>query len=122
MEVRTRPIFVVEDEQSILELLCDTLQLEGYRVVGFAYPPSPQTLESQEEPELILVDLMLPGINGIELARRLRADGFPSTPMVAMSASNGMLKAASEAHIFEDTLPKPFDLSTLLDTVERYAA
>ncbi|MGH2443519.1 MAG: DNA-binding response regulator, partial [Chloroflexota bacterium] len=65
---------------------------------------------------------MMPGTNGIEVARRLRADGFPKTPMVAMSASSNMLAAASQSLLFADTMAKPFDLEILMETVERFAA
>jgi CheY-like chemotaxis protein len=69
---------------------------------------------------MFLVDLMLPGCNGIELARRLRDMGFEQTPIVATSASRGMLAGAEASGLFDETLPKPFDLSTLLDCVDRF--
>lgn len=119
---RSPLIVVVDDERDILDLLCDALEDEGYQVLGFTWPPPIDTLQRDVEPTLFLLDIMLPDIDGIRLARQLKAERFPETPMVAMSASAAMLEAAAEAEVFEDTLPKPFDLSELLDTVERYAA
>jgi CheY-like chemotaxis protein len=63
---------------------------------------------------------MLPGMNGIQLAQKLREDGFPRTPMIAISASRSMLQAARESHLFDEALRKPFELSNLLDAIEQY--
>jgi CheY-like chemotaxis protein len=63
---------------------------------------------------------MLPGENGIQLARRLRSHGFATTPMIAMSASMSMAHCALESGLFEETIYKPFDLATLLEAVDRY--
>ena len=65
---------------------------------------------------------MLPGMSGIDLAQRLRDDGFPETPMIAMSASPAMLKQASASHLFQGTLPKPFELQALLQYAAEYAS
>jgi CheY-like chemotaxis protein len=81
-----------------------------------------QSLVLGVEPYLFLVDLMLPGIDGIELASRLRAGHFRDTPIIAMSASAAMLAAARRSTLFQETLAKPFDLSTMLGYVERYVA
>jgi CheY-like chemotaxis protein len=80
------------------------------------------TIDAAVSPALFLVDVMLPGMSGIELAEQLRAGGFARTPMIAMSASPGMLRAAAESRLFQEILPKPFDLTTLLDCVGRFAA
>ena len=56
-------------------------------------------------------------MDGIALAQRLRADGHPDTPMIAMSTSDRMLCRACHSGLFQDILPKPFDVDMLLDMI-----
>ncbi len=69
----SKTILVVEDEAPLAEVLCDYLEREGYRVLHEA--DGAQALERAERqlPDLILLDLMLPGLDGLEVCRRLRA-------------------------------------------------
>ncbi len=114
-------IVVVEDEPDMLLLVCTLLEDEGYEVQGFPDPVAltDQIVEEEERPRLFLMDIMLPGINGIALAAMLRDRGFGETPKIAMSASPVMLQAAQESQLFQETIAKPFDLGTLLEGVER---
>ncbi len=113
-------IAVVEDEIAVLEMLRDLLEADGFSVVALDHPDRIQTIESDAPPDLFLIDLMLPGRSGIELAEQLRSTGFTNTPMIAMSASRAMTRFASESGLFQETIYKPFDLSTLLECVERH--
>lgn len=115
-------IAVVDDELPVLEMLRDLLEGGGFDVVAFDHPDSVTELDSRVRPALFIIDLMLPGSTGIELAERLRIAGFADTPMIAMSASKAMTQMASRSGLFQDTLYKPFDLSVLLDCVERHVA
>ena len=98
----------------------DVLELEGFSPICVAHPAELRNLDPTVEPELFLIDLMLPGISGIELAQQLRAGRFATTPMIAMSASNLMLDTARNMSVFQDTLAKPFDLQVVIDAVERH--
>ena len=113
------PIVVVDDEPGILNLLRDLLELEGFGVMCFDRPEQLHSLAAN--PSLFLIDIMLPGTSGIELAQQLRAEGFVDTPMVAMSASAFMVNAAKSTRLFQATLGKPFDVARLLELVEHYA-
>lgn len=115
-------IVVVEDEQDVLRLLCDVLESDGFEVIGLGRPDQVQWMEPHPNPDMFLLDLMLPGMSGIDLARRLRECGYSQQPIIAMSASPRMLTAASRSGLFQETISKPFDLSILLDAVERYAS
>lgn len=84
-------------------------------------PAAGSDLQSRDgELRLFLLDMMLVGTTGIEVARILRANGFADTPMIAMSASGQMLRAATDSRLFAATLPKPFELTHLLETVSRF--
>ncbi len=115
-------IVVVEDEKDVLHLLCEVLESDGFQVVGLGRPDQVRCLESELHPDLFLLDLMLPGMTGIDLARRLRSCGYGVEPMIAMSASTRMLADASESGLFQEIISKPFDLTTLLDAIERHTA
>ena len=113
-------IGIVDDELDLLDLIGVILEEEGYAVVCMESPAQAQRLERTEvRPQLLVLDIMLPGISGIELARILRADGFPDTPMIAISASSSMLQRAKDSGLFQDALSKPFDLDTFLGAVEQ---
>jgi two-component system response regulator MtrA len=113
-------VVVIDDEPAILALVRDVLESEGLCVLAVDTPDRALGIARIVRPDVFLVDLMLPGINGIELARRMREQGLTSTPMVAMSASRGMLSMAERSELFDEILAKPFELDTLLGCVERF--
>lgn len=116
-------VVVIDDERDVLALICDVLEDEGYRAICLPdVERTPQLVQCEHTPALFLLDIMLPRTTGIEVARGLRATGFGQTPMIAMSASTAMLQAAVDSDLFQATIAKPFDLDTLLGTVEQYAA
>lgn len=114
-------IVVIEDEPCIYELLDDVLSARGFTLTWVEHPNNVQSLDRGIEPDLILMDLMLPGLDGVKLAGQLREAGFSHTPIVALSASRIMLHFARESALFQDCLAKPFDLGALLDCVSYYA-
>lgn len=112
-------IVVVDDEPELRELVSSLLEDEGYRVVAFAHPvPVTRLQDSDERPELFLIDIMLPEMTGIELARRLVVEGFGDTPKIAMSASRQCVSDARDSALFHAALEKPFEIDDLLDAVE----
>ena len=113
-------VIVVEDEAELLEMLRHVLEEEGFAVTGFERPDLPGIIESQS-PELFLIDLMLPGLDGIQLAALLRSKGFSESPMIGISASSIELRRASKSSLFQEVLPKPFDLSELVGCMKRHA-
>jgi CheY-like chemotaxis protein len=115
-------IVVVEDDREIRNLLSELLELEGFSVTALSHPDSVLTYLETVQPALFLIDIMLPRTSGLELAARLRAGGFPSTPMIAMSASGVMHHAAEASGLFQEVITKPFDVQGFLKTVMSYAA
>lgn len=115
-------IVVIEDEPELRQMILDLLEANGFSALGIDRPEFITTIEAGENPDLFIVDLMLPGLSGIELAAQLRSHGYERTPMIAISASRSMLETAEESRLFQEMLRKPFDILSLLDCVERYAA
>jgi two-component system response regulator CpxR len=111
-------VALVEDDADISDLMREVLEIDGFEVVMFSEPDPPKIAALEPPPALFLIDIMLPGMNGVELAEHLRRGAYPDTPMIAMSASRLMLERASASGLFQDTMAKPFNLSTLLSRVE----
>lgn len=111
-------IIVVEDEPEVLDLLRDILEMGGFTVTGVPRPDLVWDAIHADQPDLFLLDVMLPGMSGVELAQQLR-DTIPDCPpIIALSASRLMLGVAANSGFFAATVGKPFDIETLLTTVE----
>ncbi len=114
-------VVVIDDERDVLELVREVLEDEGLQVEAINRPDRMGDL-SRRRPDMVLMDLMLPGTNGIELAHKLRRSGLTEVPIVAMSASEVMLRMAGASGLFEELLPKPFDIADLLLAVDRHTS
>lgn len=80
-------IFIVDDNPANLKLACDVLEFEGYRVGRAVDAEQAQELLEHEVPDLILMDIALPGMDGLTLTRKLKADArFRHVPIVALTA------------------------------------
>ena len=103
----------------IVDFLHAALEEAGYRVLS-AVDGCALKVAGTDRPDLILLDLLMPGMDGVEVSRRLRADPITaSIPIVIMSAHERLLSAAPSATA-DDRLPKPFELDDLFDTVARW--
>jgi DNA-binding response OmpR family regulator len=113
-------ILVLDDERDVAELLRDILELEGHRVITATHPGAVEAEINGSSPDLFILDIMLPGESGIQVAQRLRAQRYASTPMIGMSASPSMARAAGRTGLFQEMLTKPFDIAAIVSTVSRY--
>lgn len=112
-------LLVVDDELSILEALQDVLSLEGYEVRTAYNGVEGLKRLSEARPDLVLLDLMMPVMDGREMMRRMREDPqLEDIPVVIMSAGR---ISDDERNAACATLPKPFDLDHLLETVSKHA-
>ena len=83
-------IYVVEDDNSIRELLEYSLNNSGFEAVGFDTPTSFHAAMREKKPELILLDIMLPEEDGMHILRGLRADSKTvDIPVIMLSAKTG---------------------------------
>jgi CheY-like chemotaxis protein len=81
-------ILVVEDNEKNRKLVRDVLTVQGYRVIETETGEAGVLLAREQRPALVLMDIQLPGIDGIEALRQLRADPDAATiPVVAVTAS-----------------------------------
>lgn len=112
----TKKILVVEDERDILHLVKLYLEKEGYRVVTAATGPDGLKAARSEHPDLLVLDLMLPDMDGLEVCKRLRADPQTATlPIIMLTA-----KAEESDTIIglelgaDDYVTKPFSPKALV--------
>ena len=85
--MRRETILVIEDEPDIREVIEYNLRREGYQVIAARDGESAVTLAKRESPDLLLLDLMLPGLDGLEVCRRLKSDPLTrSVPIVMVTA------------------------------------
>jgi len=119
-----KKILVIEDDPSALKLIKYTLQQEGYQVLTVPNGLEGLKKARQEEPDLIIIDIMLPGIDGFEVCHRLRVE--PQTaklPILMISAKSREIdKATGLAVGADDYITKPADPSEIISRVETLLA
>jgi len=90
MEGQTSPkptILYVDDDRLLLKLCCDVLELHGYRTIIASDGAMAIETAREARPDLILLDVMMPGMDGLEVCRRLRADpALRDIPIVLMTS------------------------------------
>lgn len=110
-------ILVVEDDQGVRESLAVVLQVQSYEVKGIERGELAEQSLADFDPDLVILDLNLPGIDGLETCRRLRAAGF-SGPVLMLTARHEVSdRVAGLDAGADDYLPKPFALDELLARV-----
>jgi len=113
-------VLVVDDDPDILEAVCDILEGEGYRVARARNGREALERLDEEKPILILLDLMMPVMDGLAFARALRGrERDRSIPIVVISADGDPQKAAALGA--RGFLAKPFDIDALLAEVASLA-
>lgn len=112
-------VLVVDDEDSIIELVRLGLRYEGFQVEACSNGEQALTLAQRINPDVVILDIMLPGIDGLEVCRRLRNNPLTSdTPVLMLTAKDevgdrirGLQTGA------DDYLTKPFDFYELLERI-----
>lgn len=111
-----RTVLVVEDDPATLQMLSGLLALDDLTVVSTSSPDHVPQLAATVAPDVLLVDLMLPGVSGIEVAAELREQGF-AIPIIGISGSPLMREVAEETGLFQALLEKPLDFDVLAERI-----
>jgi two-component system, cell cycle response regulator DivK len=112
-------VLIVEDNERNLKLVRDVLQVKGYKTLEAVTGEDGVKLALEHKPDLVLMDIQLPGINGIEALRQIRADASTANiPVIAVTASvmQQDRKQITEAG-FDAYVGKPINLKEFLDAV-----
>jgi two-component system, OmpR family, response regulator AdeR len=114
----TRRILIVEDQADVAQLIEVVLKGEGYTVAIARDGAQGLMLARDWKPDLILMDIMLPGVDGGTLIARLRQEAETAElPIIAMSASRTLRDRTAELQA-DALLSKPFDVDALLVQVQ----
>jgi two-component system cell cycle response regulator DivK len=115
-------ILIVEDNEKNMKLVRDILQHKGHATLEAVTGGEGVRLAVEQRPDLVLMDIQLPDIDGIEALRRIRADAaLDAVPVIAVSASvmpDDQHKIVTSG--FDAFVTKPINLKAFLDTVQRF--
>jgi len=115
-------VLVVDDEERIRSSIRGILSDEGYRVLDTGDAPRAMEIIAQENPALVLLDVWMPGLDGIELLRQIKHDS-PRTPVIMISGHANIQNAVAATRLgAADFLEKPFSVSGLLAALDRVLA
>jgi two-component system cell cycle response regulator DivK len=117
-----KTILIVEDNHLNMKLFNDILQAHGYNTLQSMKGCDVMSLAHEHKPDLILMDIKLPGISGLEVTKMLKADDdLKLIPVIAVTAfaMKGDEEKIREVGC-EEYIAKPISIPTLLDTVARF--
>jgi two-component system, OmpR family, response regulator len=107
-------LLVVDDEQNIVELLEASLRFHGFEVRTCLDGTTALSVAKEYRPDLMVTDVMMPGLNGFELVRSLRADGY-QFPVLFLTAKDAVEDRVTGLTIGgDDYIVKPFSLSEVV--------
>jgi len=112
-------ILIVEDNEKNMKLVRDVLQVKGYATIEAGNAEDGIVLARDQKPDLVLMDIQLPGMNGIEALKVLRAEpGTAAIPVIAVTASvmqqdRNLITEAG----FDGYIGKPINLKEFLESV-----
>jgi DNA-binding response OmpR family regulator len=118
-----RPILVVEDDSLLNELVCAYVQIAGFKPVAALDGLSALRAAVESKPAMVILDLMLPDIDGFEVCRRLKSSpetaAVPVVMLTAMTGDESRRKGLACGAI--DYLTKPFDPDALIAAIRNVA-
>jgi two-component system OmpR family response regulator len=110
-------LLVVDDEETILELLSGSLRFAGFEVMTAASGAEALRAAAASRPDLVLLDVMMPGGDGFEVLRRMRSSG-PDLPVIFLTARDGVAERVHGLALGgDDYVTKPFSLDEVLERI-----
>ncbi len=122
-DVASPTVLVVDDDAVIINLLQVNFELEGYTVLTAHDGDEAIERARRAQPDVVVLDVMMPGMDGIEVARRLRADSDTAhLPILLLSAKAQGSDMTAGLDTADDYVTKPFEPLELLDRVAALVA
>lgn len=119
-----KKILIVEDEESLLKLESFLLISKGFEVKGVANGRAALEAVAEDKPDLVLLDIMLPEIDGFEVCRQLKSD--PATrhiPVIMLTAKKSREDMVRGEKVGADWyITKPFKSAMVIETIQRFLA
>jgi two-component system, chemotaxis family, chemotaxis protein CheY len=113
-------VLVVDDDQAIREFVCWVLTDEGYEVASAANGKLALQVLERMQPDVILLDMRMPVMDGWEFARAYRDGRGATAPLIVLTAAQDAGRRAFDVSA-DGYLGKPFDVEDLIETVHRFA-
>jgi len=115
-------VLVIEDDEKDEAMITECLKKEGWEFIVAKNGTDALRLAQENTPGLIILDLMLPGVNGFKLAQIFKADmALKETPIIVLSVLNTTDKSALIKRLgVEEQLAKPVDIQILAQTAGKY--
>ena len=109
---------MIDDDPVIVKLLQVNFEIEGYRVISAENGPAGLLRARDRQPDIIILDVMMPGMNGLDVARALKeSEDTRAIPIILLSAKAQANDVARGLEVADDYITKPFDPLELLDRV-----
>ncbi len=121
-EIAGRQVIYIEDDQEMIDLVVMILTRRGYQVQGVQGGKNGLEAISQNPPDVVLLDLMMPGMDGWEVYQQLKADEKTrQIPVIIITAKAQAIDRVLGLHIakVDDYISKPFHPQDLVDSIER---
>jgi twitching motility two-component system response regulator PilG len=120
--VSRKKILIVEDEESLLRLESILLTSKGYEVKGVPNGLAALEAIAEEKPDLVLLDIMLPEIDGFEVCRRIKLSGETRhIPVIMLTAKKCQDDFALGQEVGADWyITKPFKSAMVIETIQRF--
>lgn len=118
----TKKILIVDDEKDIVETLSFMLKSKGFETIT-AYDGEEGLKKAKDEaPDIIILDVMMPKINGYKICRLLKYDAkYKNIPIIMVTArSQDTDKLIGEETGADEYITKPFEFSEVIETIEKY--
>ena len=118
---RSAPVLIVEDDHDLRNAMAELLQGEGYQFILAENGLEALDVLGKLRPSLVLTDLLMPVMNGVELIRRLRSDAtWRDLPIVVMTAANDRILGVEVESLNVPIIRKPADLPSLMQVLADY--
>jgi CheY-like chemotaxis protein len=117
---RTATVLVVDDDPDIRLLIEDLLAFEGYRILTAENGADALHVVEGIRPDVILLDINMPVMDGRAFVRAYRATAPPHAPIVCMTAAHNAMRVCNEIHA-DAILGKPFEVPDLMNCIARHS-
>jgi len=124
IDVPKKMILIVEDEESLLKLESILLTSRGYEVKGVADGQAALTAVIEVKPDLVLLDIMLPEVDGFEVCRQIKSnEATKHIPVIMLTAKKSREDMARGEQVGADWyITKPFKSAMVIETIQRFLA
>jgi len=113
-----KKLLIVDDQAGILMLLCEIFKTVGYKTFSAANGIEAKRLVNAEQPDCIILDMQMPGMNGIDFFKNLNAK-WPGIPVILITANDRTDIPKELLENVSDVFIKPFDIKEVLATVKQ---